>query len=282
MRSLPRVLFVLTAFACSASPTTGGDAHDPTPLDTSVYDNCVDFATRLCADSEDCCQQAYAGFDLDGCVASFKREVCRPGADAVVAGKATFDEDAVDACLAAHAEAHAICVPTWKQTIALRKRIYTECHVINGTSPIGRGCSIAATCERPAGNATVECVKNVCQKIEILNEGDACPFPSGAVSVCDDGLSCDAAGLGASGHCIKAPATGDACDASSLESTECGLGSFCDPDAADCRLAENFGGTGCAQSTECVSFDCDRIGNECSAAPAVLSRDTCLGASQTP
>jgi hypothetical protein len=252
------------------------------PLDTSVFDDCVDFSTRLCADSEACCQRAHGGFELDACVASFKREVCRPGADAVMAGRATFDESAVDECLAAHAEAHAVCVPTWKQTIALRKRIYSACRVIDGTSELGRGCSISSTCKHPDGNATVECIKNVCQKIEVLEQGAPCPFPSGSVSVCDDGLSCDAPGLGTTGHCVKAPATGDACDPSTLESTECGLGSYCDVEAASCKLAENLGGTGCLQSTECVSFECDRIGNSCAPAPAVLSRATCLGALPEP
>jgi hypothetical protein len=280
MRSLRLLVFALTVAGCSSA--TSDEPGGGRPLDTSVYDNCVDFATRLCRDSEGCCRTAYADFDLDACVTSFKRDVCRPGADAVTAGRATFDEDAVDECLAAHAEAHAVCIPTWQQTIALRKRIYAACRVIDGTSPPGSGCSIAATCKHPDGNASVECVKNVCQEIEVLNEGAPCPFPSGSVSVCDDGLTCDAPGLGATGHCITAPAPGDACDASSLESIACGLGSYCDAASETCKVAENLGGSGCAQGTECVSFECDRIANECAPAPAVLSRSTCLGAPQTP
>ncbi|HEX2873559.1 MAG TPA: hypothetical protein VHP33_20010 [Polyangiaceae bacterium] len=63
-----------------------------------------------------------------------------------------------------------------------------------------------------------------------------------------------------------------------LEGTGCGLGSFCDPESATCKIAENLGGNGCGQSTECVSFECNRLANECAPAPAVLSRDTCLGA----
>ncbi len=281
MRSLRSVSFALVVLACSSSPATDDD-HSTTPLDTRVYDNCVDFATRLCQDSEACCQTAYSGFDLEGCVATFKRDVCRPGADAVTAGRATFDEDAVDGCLAAHAEAHAICVPTWQQTIALRKRIYSACRVIDGTSKPGSGCSISATCEHPEGEASVACVKNVCQTLEILDEGDECPFPSGPVSVCDDGLTCDALGPGATGHCVTAPKTGADCDASTLESPACGLGSFCDAKSQTCQLARNFGGAGCSQGTECVSFSCDRVADSCAPAPAVLSRAECLGPPQTP
>jgi hypothetical protein len=280
MRSLHLALLALVV-ACSSSPTDDGKP-DPTPLDTSVYDSCVDFATRLCQDSEDCCQSAYSGFDLDGCVATFKRDVCRPGADAVMAGRATFDESAVEDCLAAHAEAHRVCIPSWQQTLAIRKRIYAACRVIDGNSKPGSGCSIAATCRHPAGEASVACIKNVCQTIEILDDGAECPFPSGPVSVCDDGLTCDAPGPGTSGHCIRAPRAGDACDASRLESRDCGLGSYCDVASETCKVAENFGGAGCSQGTECVSFNCDRIADTCAPAPAVVSRTECLGAPSDP
>jgi hypothetical protein len=285
MRSLTSLFaaaaVALCIAACSSSPSDGA-AKTPTMPDTSVFDRCVDFASRLCADAAGCCMQAYGGFDADGCLNTFKHDVCRPGADTVTAGKATYNEDAVEACLAAHAQAHTICVPTWQQTLELRKEIYAACRVIDGASKPGLGCSTSASCKHPDGVATVECVKNVCQVIEILPEGAECPFPSGSVSVCDDGLACDAPGLGTSGHCIKAVATGASCDASVLEGTDCGLGSFCDPETSKCLVAENLGGTGCSQSNECVSFDCNRLENSCAAAAAVVSRDTCLGAAQAP
>jgi hypothetical protein len=282
MRSLPSLLAVaLCSAGCSSSPTDQGDKAPALP-DTSVFDDCVDFATRLCADAEGCCQQAYSDFSADGCLDTFKREVCRPGADAVAAGKASYDESAVDACLAAHAQAHQICVPTWQQTLELRKQIDAACRVIDGKGAPGSSCTIGAQCQHPDGVASVDCVKNVCQVSEILAEGAECPFPSGSVSVCDDGLACDAPGLGTSGRCIKAVATGQTCDASVLEGTDCGLGSFCDPVTTTCQVATNLGGAGCAQSNECVSFDCNRIANECAPAPAVISRDTCFGAPATP
>jgi hypothetical protein len=281
MRSRLPLLFALGIAACSSS-TDEATGKQPTAPDTSVFDDCVDFATRLCADAESCCQTAYGGFDPDGCLATFKREVCRPGADAVKAGNATFNAASVEGCLEAHAQAHAVCVPTWQQTLELRKSIYSACRVIDGATEPGRGCSTAITCKHPAGTATSECVKNVCQVIEILPESAECPFPSGFVSVCDDGLACDAPGLGTSGHCVKAVAAGEACDASVLEGTDCGLGRYCDPETAECKVASNLGGTGCAQSNECVSFDCDRISNECAPAPAVLSRDICLGVALAP
>lgn len=278
MRKLGLLVVSLVSVIGSACSTKDEAASEmPSEPDTSVYDQCVDFATRLCADAQPCCERAYGGFDAEACVASFRRDVCRPGADAVTAGKASYDESAVDACLAAHAEAHAVCIPSWKQTLELRKHIYAACRVIDGTSKPGSGCSISATCEHPAGDATVSCVKNVCQAIEVLPEGAQCPFPSGSVSVCDDGLACDADGPDTTGHCRKAIAEGEPCNAGVLEGTECGLGSFCDAQSGTCRLASNTGGPGCEQSTECVSFDCNRLENACEPAPAVITRETCLG-----
>jgi len=281
MRSLCSIFVMLSVAACSGTDEGTSKPATTTP-DTTVFDNCVAFATRLCGDAETCCQTAYGDFNAEGCLATFKREVCRPGADAVAAGKATFNEDAVEGCLEAHAAAHAVCIPTWQQTLELRKKLYSACRVLDGTTEPGRGCSIAVTCKHPEGAGTAECVKNVCRVVEILAEGAECPFPSGSVSVCDDGLACDAPGLGTSGHCVKAIAPGITCDASVLEGTDCGLGSFCDPETALCKVASNAGGNGCAQSNECVSFDCNRIANECAPAPAVLSRDTCLGMPQAP
>src|SRR6187549_4243683 len=115
MRSLRPLFLALSITACSGTDE-GTDKTPPTTPDTSVFDNCVDFATRLCTDAEGCCQTAYGDFSAEGCVDSFKRTVCHPGADAVAAGKATFDEASVAGCLEAHAAAHAICTPTWQQT----------------------------------------------------------------------------------------------------------------------------------------------------------------------
>jgi hypothetical protein len=278
MRSLCPLFVALTIAACSGTDEGTGKDSTTTPPDTSVFDNCVSFATRLCADAEGCCQMAYGDFSADGCLDTFKREVCRPGADSVAVGKATFNETSVEGCLEAHAAAHAVCIPTWKQTLELRKKINSACRVLDGTAEPGKSCAIAAQCRHPPGTASVQCVKNKCEVVEILVEGAECPFPSGSVSVCDEGLACDAPGLGGTGHCVKAVSSGDTCDASVLEGTDCGLGSYCDPESATCKLAENLGGSGCGQSTECVSFDCNRLANECAPAPAVLSRDTCLGA----
>jgi hypothetical protein len=274
------LVVTLSLGACSAADE-GTKPPTATP-DTSVFDNCVAFATELCADAEGCCRTAYGDFSAEGCLETFKRTVCHPGADAVTAGKATFDEGAVAGCLEAHADAHAICTPTWQQTLELRKKIDGACRVLCGTTEPGGRCGSAAHCKAPEGAVSADCVKNVCTLIEILPEGVECPFPSGSVSVCDDGLACDAKGLGATGHCVPAVAMDATCDASVLEGSDCGLGRFCDPETERCRLATNMGGPGCSQSNECVSFDCDRLAGECAPAPAVLSRATCLGASSSP
>lgn len=286
MRRLLGLCWLLSAFVmggCSSGTDEGTNSEPPpTTPEVDVYEHCVDFATKLCADAKDCCTQAYGDFNPDGCLAVFKRDVCRPGADAVEAGRATFDESAVDDCLAAHAQQHAICIPSWQQTLELRKAIYQACRVINGTTEAGGGCAIAATCKNPAGVATSACVKNVCRTIEILPEGAACPFPAGSVSVCDDGLTCDAPGLETMGHCVKVIPLGETCNGGMLEGIECGLGNYCDAATSQCMPTENRGGTGCSQSTECVSFNCDRGAKECAPAPAVVSRETCLGPPEQP
>lgn len=275
---LTGALALVWAAACSSAALDESHAPEPSPPGAGVFDACVDFAIRLCADAEGCCRQAHGGFDPSACVESFEREVCRPGADAVAAGLATFDDDLVEDCLAAHAEAHRVCVPTWAETLELRKRIYAACRVIDGVAEPGSPCALSANCKRPPGHATAECVRNTCRALEVLPEGAACPFPDGSVSVCDAGLTCDAAGPGEQGTCVDAIPTGEACNGLVLESTACGLGSYCDPLSSTCRLASNAGGSGCAQSTECLSFDCDRLADVCAPAPAVVGRDTCLGA----
>jgi hypothetical protein len=280
MRSVLAVLCCLVA-ACASSRDDSRPSAPGAP-DTSVFDACVDFASRLCSDAQGCCEQQYGAFDPDGCLATFKRDVCRPGADAVTAQRAVFNEAAIEDCLAAHAAAHAVCVPTWAQTLELRREIYVACRVIDGLTEPGRGCSVSATCKRPDGVATAECIKNVCRVNEILAEGATCPFPSGLVPVCDTGLACDAPGVGSEGICVEAVPGGKSCDASALEGTACGLGSYCDLDTAQCAVATNKGGGGCSQSTECVSFECDRLKDECAPAPAVVSRDTCLGPAPQP
>ena len=162
-KTLPCALALLAAAAaCSSSPTVGGTGGAPSGPDTSVYDSCVEFASALCVDAEGCCRTAHGEFDQEGCVETFRRDVCRPGADAVTAGRATFNEASIDTCLAAHAQAHAVCTPTWAETLELRREIYAACRVIEGSSEPGLGCSISATCKRPDGVGTAECVKNRC------------------------------------------------------------------------------------------------------------------------
>jgi hypothetical protein len=99
--------------ACGGSAGDEGHPLEPSTPDTSVFDSCMEFASRLCADTQGCCEQVYGGFDQQACLASFERDVCKPGADAVRAKRATFDESSIEPCLAAHAAAHAVCVPTW-------------------------------------------------------------------------------------------------------------------------------------------------------------------------
>jgi hypothetical protein len=203
------------------------------------------------------------------------RDVCRPGADAVAAGVAIYDQEAVEPCLAANAQANAVCVPTWQENVSLRKTLWTACKVVRGSAEVGQGCSTAVTCAEPAGAATAVCVRGTCHVLEVLAEGEACAFQSGAVSTCDAGLYCTAT-LDQPGQCVPAIPGGAACNGV-LGDAACGFGNYCDPVEKRCRETVNLGGPGCKQGLECVSFDCDRVSEICAPAPAIVSADECFG-----
>lgn len=203
------------------------------------------------------------------------RDMCRPGADAVAAGFAVFDEQFVEPCLAAHVEADAVCVPTWQENLALRKSLWAACKVLRGTTESGRSCSTDVTCAEPDGEKAGVCVRGTCSVLEVLAEGDACPFQSGTVSTCDAGLFCTTT-MDGPGVCARAVPQGAACSGV-LGDAACGFGNYCDPDQKVCKETLNLGGAGCRQGLECVSFDCDRILNNCAPAPAIVSADECFG-----
>jgi len=275
-------LGALVLAACSsatdAQAAKPGPAEDAGTLATRqrVLTACTDFAQRLCADSGACCMQAYARYDESACTETLVREMCRPGADAVAAGVAVYDEDAVEPCLAARAEANAVCVPTWQENLTLRKSLWTACKVLRGTSEAGKGCSTDVTCAEPNGAKTGVCIAGTCRVLEVLAEGEPCPFQSGTVSTCDAGLYCTAT-LDALGVCARAIAPGAACSGV-LGDASCGFGNYCDSLAKVCMETVNLGGPGCRQGLECVSFDCDRISQMCAPAPAIVSASECFGA----
>lgn len=281
-RAFRSLLCAVLCWSCSSEPAgeiqgaAGTNTSGPSTAER-IRSSCLDFARRLCQSAESCCRSSYGGFDLDNCVAELDSDVCRPGGDTVQAGFAHYDESFVEGCLEAHAEAHAICVPDFAETVELRKRIFSACKVLRGTTPPGRSCTTRVTCEQPDGPASADCVLGRCTLLEILPEGAECPFPDGEVSVCDNGLFCDAPGRGTTGTCRAATPLGEPCDASLLGSQECGLGSYCDLDEASCKLATNRGGPTCAQGTECVSLVCDRSAGECAPPPAVVAESLCLG-----
>ncbi|HET7543568.1 MAG TPA: hypothetical protein VFK05_27035 [Polyangiaceae bacterium] len=241
-----------------------------------VLTACTDFATRLCQGSADCCQMAYARYDQAACVETLLRDLCRPGADAVAAGFARYDEQFVEPCLAAHAEANAVCVPTWQENLTLRKSLWAACKVLRGTTEAGRSCSTDVTCAEPDGAKAGVCARGTCSVLELLAEGEACPFQSGTVSTCDIGLYCTTT-IDEPGVCTRVTPGGQACSGV-LGDTSCGFGNYCDPLDRVCKETLNRGGPGCRQGLECVSFDCDRITETCAPAPAIVSAEECFGA----
>ncbi len=239
---------------------------------------CSDFAERLCADSADCCEKAYGNYDADGCAQTLLDQVCRPGADAVAAGVALYDDSAVEPCLAAHAQANAVCTPTWEQNIAIRKSLWSSCKVLRGTTDAGKGCTTDVTCAEPDGESTAICVGGACRVLEIIPVGQPCPFQSGAVSTCDVGAYCTTT-LDEPGVCAAAGNLGAACSGI-LGDASCGFGNYCDSDELTCKKTVNLGGPSCKQGLECVSFDCDRATRICAPAPAIVSAAECGGASR--
>ena len=247
-----------------------GASHDDDPSD--VLAACTSFAERLCGEAalRDCCEASEGAFDAAACVADFVDSACRIAADLVREGLATYDVSAEEPCLAAYASAHTTCFANWDELVGIRREVWSACKAIRGTTPQGRGCGASAACARPEGAARAACVHNVCTVIEILAEGAACPYPNGDVSTCDTGLYCTATGQGEVGVCELATPDGAACNPI-LQNPECGLGHYCDLDAAVCRTAVNLGGPSCSQGTECVSFLCDRLAETCEEAPTTAA-----------
>jgi|GEM_PF-1390321 len=256
-------------------PGAGGADGGAQATRERVLTACTDFATRLCTDSADCCQRAYARYDQDRCVATLVHDMCRPGADAVAAGFAVYDPQFVEPCLAAHAEANALCVPTWQENLTIRKSLWAACKVLRGTTETGRSCTTDVTCAEPDGGKAGVCVRGTCAVLEVLGEGEPCPFQSGTVSTCDAGLYCTTT-MDEAGVCTRANAEGSACSGV-LGDASCGFGYYCDSVDKVCKETVNLGGPGCNQGLECVSFDCDRILNICAPAPAIVSASECFG-----
>ena len=264
--------------ACSSEKDPPSTApHEPDggnpgggPSREEVLASCETFAEQLCASASECCATALPGATVDACVRKVMSETCRPAADAVAAGLATYHPEAESACLEAHARSHQTCVADWGELLELRRGIWGACKVIQGTLLPGRGCTTAATCSVPQGTGTARCVAGTCRVVELLAEGEECPYPNGDVSVCDAGLYCTALERDEIGTCQPVVETGGDCEPLNLN-PECGLGSYCDLETAKCRVAENFGGPSCAQATECVSFLCDPITEECAEPPATVA-----------
>ncbi len=269
---------LVLSFGCSAaSDPAPMPAPDPgsAALHDQVLSACADFAARLCASSESCCERAYGAFDEQGCEGTLLAQVCRPGADAVAAGFASYDDAAVEPCLAAHAAANTACIPTWQQNLQIRKSLWSACKVLRGTTEAGKGCSSDVTCAEGDGEQTALCVGGMCRVLSVLHESDACPFQSGAVSTCDAGLFCTTT-LDQPGVCSQVVALGSACSGV-LADPSCGFGNYCDSQDRTCKETVNLGGPSCKQGLECVSFDCDRTTEICAPAPAIVSSDQCLG-----
>ena len=266
-----RLILAAAVCACEEEEPAAQQPQSSTmDVREQVLSSCRLFAERLCQSAESCCIESSGSFDAATCVDDVAHDVCSPAADAVAAGFATYHEEAVEPCLEAHAVSHQTCVADWRELLELRRGIWSACKVVQGTSAAGRGCTTSVTCAQPEGASVARCVAGSCRMLELLGEGAECPYPNGEVSVCDEGLYCTALERDEIGVCATATANGAPCNPVPLN-PECGLGSYCDADAAVCRVAENFGGPSCELGPECVSFNCDRITGECVAPLATVA-----------
>jgi hypothetical protein len=258
--SLVALCFVV--LGCGSDPTApkgkGSGLNDTLE---EVQSACNEFAARLCESARPCCEQG-GTFDEDACVSSFIEGVCTPSAQLAAAGFVTYDASSEASCLAAHQRAHDVCYADWEELVAIRADEEASCKVVIGHVEAGRRCETDGQCAPPPGEGSSLCVEGVCRIVRMLKEGEACPYPLGDVSTCGAGLYCTAVEQGETGVCEPATAEGEPCDAIFLN-PECGLGSYCDPDAGVCRKATNFGGPRCTQDNECVSFVCDRAAQVC-------------------
>jgi hypothetical protein len=258
------------AGGCATDASTAAPAPAGSTEREEVLSACTTFAERLCASAEPCCMASGGEYSADDCVNGVVGDFCEPASQLVVAGRATYDFDAQEACLAAHARSHDACIPDWDQILTLRRDVWSACKVVRGNVVAGDTCTTSAMCIVPDGAATSACVAGTCRELRILDEGEECPYPLGDVSVCGEGLYCTSPERDVLGTCQVVVPEGSACDPVRLN-PECGLGNYCDLDTAVCRHATNFGGPSCRQGTECVSFVCDELPATCRDAVATVS-----------
>jgi hypothetical protein len=259
------------------APSCGSDeAAKPAPrpegdeLRQELLGKCRAFAERLCASAGPCCER-HGEFSAERCVDDYVTNVCADAASVVAEGLATYDESAQEACFSVREAIFQTCEGDWEEVVAAREAVWTHCKVVGGTRKPGETCGAWPMCERPEGAAGVDCVGGVCVVIRHLAEGEPCEYVRPEIPVCGPGLYCTAADKGLFGTCERATAEGGACNPV-LQNPACGLGYYCDQDAAVCRKATNFGGPSCVQGTECVGFVCDRETGDClDAAPLASS-----------
>jgi hypothetical protein len=239
-----------------------------------VLAQCRAFGERLCASAEPCCS-SQGEFSAPDCLENFLRATCSPVASVVAEGLATYDEGVEEACLAAREASFQTCHADWEEVVAHREAIWSACKVVKGTREPGESCDTPALCAPAPGARAVDCIEGRCVVLEFLGEGAECPYPNGDVSVCSSGYFCTATTHDEIGTCVPATPEGEAC-VPELRNPECGLGYYCDLEAAVCRRATNFGGPTCEQGPECVSFVC--LGGSCQAAASLADQFCELGA----
>ena len=151
----------------------------------------------------------------------------------------------IEPCLAAHAVSHQTCVADWRELLELGAASGRRARWCVARAPPGRGCTTSVTCAQPEGASVARCVAGHAAACSSCSARAPSARIRTARSRCATRAS-TARRLERDEIGVCAPVTPNdaACDPVPLN-PECGLGSYCDRDAAVCRSAENFGGPSC-------------------------------------
>jgi len=253
-----------TTGGAGGASTTGGSGGGGGSGGADQFDVvCDTVATALCEARQPCCESG-PGFDMTTCVAR-EVESCAADAARVRTGEFTFDEAAVNPCLAQVGDVFGDCNASTLQLLTEHQSFFAECTgIFSGSVPIGGACTTDSECDRTNATGLVSCDAGLCAEIALAAEGEACAFGGGG-ALCEYGQYCDT-DFSAPGTCKPATPLGQSCDTNVAVNLECGLLNYCEASTGQCA-AGKADGAPCASDLECESLSCPS--------------DTCVGSADT-
>ncbi len=211
------------------------------------------------------------GSTVEACVQGMMSETCRPAADAVAAGFATYHRRQKPRASRYTRSPRDLCRGLGR-TPRAQARDLGRLQGDSGDSPRPRLHDRSDLRGAGEGNGAARCVAGTCRVVEILSEGAECPYPNGDVSVCDAGLYCTTTERDRTGTCEPVVATGEDCRSGQPESGVWTRELLRSRRRGNGARRRELRGPSCAwQGTECVSFQCDAITEECEEPPATVA-----------